>query len=68
CDPTATSPLLFPSPHHLFPTIPLLSLLVVAPGFHWEDHEFVTKEGLAELFQGVEGGEEKIAEFQTYLK
>ncbi|ESK85693.1 duf985 domain-containing protein [Moniliophthora roreri MCA 2997] len=45
----------------------LLSL-VVAPGFHWEDHEFLTKEGLDELFQGVEGGEEKIAEFQTYLK
>ncbi|KAK7034785.1 hypothetical protein VNI00_012192 [Paramarasmius palmivorus] len=45
----------------------LLSLVVV-PGFHWEDHEFLTKEGLEELLAGVEGGEENIADFGKYLK
>lgn len=41
---------------------------VVTPGFHWEDHKFMTRERLQELFQGVEGGEEKIKEFATFVK
>lgn len=41
---------------------------VVAPGFVWEDHSFLTREGLVGLFEGVEGGEEHVKEFEGYLR
>ena len=41
---------------------------VVVPGFHWEDHAFMKKRQLEELFRGVEGGEDAIAEFSKYVK
>lgn len=41
---------------------------VVTPGFYWGDHQFLTHEGLLELFRGVEGGEEKIKELAPFAK
>jgi predicted cupin superfamily sugar epimerase len=41
---------------------------VVTPGFHWEDHEFLTLEGLQELFRGAEGGEEKVKKLSPFVK
>ncbi|KAA1467073.1 hypothetical protein DENSPDRAFT_767210 [Dentipellis sp. KUC8613] len=41
---------------------------VVTPGFVWEDHQFLKKSGLRELFQGVLGGEVKMLEFLPYVK
>ena len=41
---------------------------VVVPGFHWEDHVFMKKQNLEDLFKGVEGGEKFIAEFEKYVK
>jgi len=41
---------------------------VVVPGFHWEDHAFMKKEDLEDLFKGVQGGEKFIAEFEKYVK
>ncbi|KAF8657590.1 hypothetical protein AX16_002171 [Volvariella volvacea WC 439] len=41
---------------------------VVVPGFHWEDHQYLTAEGLKELFSGVEGGEALVEEYSKYLK
>lgn len=41
---------------------------VVTPGFHWEDHQFLTLNGLEDLFKSVEGGEEKIKEIIPFLK
>lgn len=41
---------------------------VVVPGFHWEDHVFMTKQKLEDLFRGVEGGESYIAAFEGYVK
>jgi len=41
---------------------------VVVPGFHWEDHEFLTKEKLDFLFKGVPGGEEKIKRFEPFVR
>ena len=33
---------------------------VVTPGFDWRDHEFLTRQGLEDLFKDVEGGEEYV--------
>lgn len=41
---------------------------VVAPGFVWEDHDFLTLDGLKELFSGVEGGDASVAEYKNYLR
>jgi predicted cupin superfamily sugar epimerase len=41
---------------------------IVVPGFHWEDHEFLTLEGLQGMFKGVGGGEEAIKEFTPFVK
>lgn len=41
---------------------------VVVPGFHWEDHEFLTLSGLKEIFQGVGDGAKKIEELTEYTK
>lgn len=41
---------------------------VVVPGFHWEDHAFMEKRHLDELFEGVEGGEDFIAKFANHVK
>ncbi|KAA1467068.1 hypothetical protein DENSPDRAFT_832042 [Dentipellis sp. KUC8613] len=41
---------------------------IVTPGFHWEDHQFLTKAGLQELFKGVPGGEAKMLELLPYVK
>lgn len=41
---------------------------VVTPGFHWEDHAFLTMDGLESIFNGVAGGQQRITEFQSYLK
>ena len=41
---------------------------VVCPGFHWEDHKFMSKRHLEDLFKDVEGGEKFIAEFEKYIK
>lgn len=38
---------------------------VVVPGFHWDDHKYLTKEGLEKLF---DGDEEKIRIFEGDLK
>jgi predicted cupin superfamily sugar epimerase len=40
---------------------------VVIPGFHWDDHKFMKKRDLEDMFKGVEGGEERIAEYGKYL-
>jgi hypothetical protein len=41
---------------------------VVTPGFHWEDHKFLTLEGLQELFGDGEDREEKVKEIAPFLK
>ncbi|TFY54216.1 hypothetical protein EVG20_g9803 [Dentipellis fragilis] len=41
---------------------------VVTPGFQWEDHQFLTKSGLQELFQELPGVETKMLEFLPYIK
>ena len=38
---------------------------VVVPGFDWDDHKYLTREGLEKLF---EGDEEKIKQFERDLK
>lgn len=38
---------------------------VVVPGFHWDDHKYLTREGLQNLF---EGNEEKIRTYERDLK
>ena len=40
---------------------------VVVPGFHWEDHAFLTRGGLNDLFKDVEGGAELIERFKPHL-
>ncbi|KAF8592071.1 hypothetical protein K439DRAFT_1325203 [Ramaria rubella] len=40
---------------------------VVVPGFHWEDHAFLKKQELEELFKGVEGCEEKVNDYGRFL-
>lgn len=41
---------------------------VVSPGFVWEDHEWMTMKDLEELFEGVEGGREKMKEFVKHIR
>ncbi|TFK32558.1 RmlC-like cupin domain-containing protein [Crucibulum laeve] len=41
---------------------------VVVPGFHWEDHQFLTKAALEELFKGAEGGEDVINDLLPHVK
>jgi predicted cupin superfamily sugar epimerase len=41
---------------------------VVVPGFHWEDHVFMKRKNLEDLFKGVGGGEKFISEFEKYVK
>lgn len=41
---------------------------VVAPGFVWQDHDFLTIEGLNELFSGAKGGDAVIAEYKENLR
>ncbi|KAF9644436.1 hypothetical protein BDM02DRAFT_3121924 [Thelephora ganbajun] len=41
---------------------------VVVPGFHWEDHKFMKKHDLEDLYKGVKGGEKFIAEFEKFVK
>ncbi|EEB98952.1 hypothetical protein MPER_01448 [Moniliophthora perniciosa FA553] len=43
----------------------LMTMLLV-PGFSLEDHEFLTMDSLKALFEGAEGGEERIKEFEAY--
>lgn len=38
---------------------------VVVPGFHWQDHEYLTKQGLQELFAGAP---EEQAKYETRIK
>jgi len=40
---------------------------VVVPGFHWEDHVFMGRHHLEDLFKDVEGGDKLIAEFAKYI-
>ncbi|KAG8900956.1 hypothetical protein FRC01_009986 [Tulasnella sp. 417] len=41
---------------------------VVSPGFVWEDHEWMTMKDLEDVFEGVEGGKEKMKEFVKYIR
>ena len=41
---------------------------VVTPGFHWEDHTFLTVDGLKELFKDAPDAEERIEEFRASVK
>jgi predicted cupin superfamily sugar epimerase len=41
---------------------------VVTPGFHWEDHKFMTFEDLQTLFKDVECGEEKVKTIAPFVK
>ncbi|KAL5536156.1 hypothetical protein ACEPAF_4261 [Sanghuangporus sanghuang] len=41
---------------------------IVVPGFHWEDHQFLTKEKLDALFEGSPDKEEKIKLFASHVK
>lgn len=41
---------------------------VVVPGFHWEDHKFLTKEGLEELLKGAPDREKMIEKLKGNVK
>ena len=41
---------------------------VVVPGFHWEDHVFMKRHDLEDLFKDVEGGKDSIARFAKFVK
>ncbi|EPQ59274.1 hypothetical protein GLOTRDRAFT_136190 [Gloeophyllum trabeum ATCC 11539] len=41
---------------------------VVVPGFAWEDHQYLTLDGLHKLFAGVEGAEEKIRVLSIFIR
>lgn len=41
---------------------------VVVPGFHWEDHKYMTLEQLKELFRSTPGGEDAVERFKRYIK
>jgi len=40
---------------------------VVVPGFVWEDHEFLTLEGLKQLFANEPDGEDQIEKFKNHV-
>ncbi|KIM76855.1 hypothetical protein PILCRDRAFT_12409 [Piloderma croceum F 1598] len=41
---------------------------VVTPGFHWEDHKFLTFKELQDLFKGTQDGEEKVKSVAPFVK
>lgn len=41
---------------------------VVVPGFHWEDHKFLTKESLLELLKDIPDKEGLISELVPHVK
>jgi uncharacterized protein len=41
---------------------------VVTPGFHWEDHEFLTLQNLQEMFEGVENAKAKVKDIAPFVK
>ena len=41
---------------------------VVFPGFHWEDHRYMTGEDLEALFLGIEGKELRIKDLRGYIR
>jgi predicted cupin superfamily sugar epimerase len=41
---------------------------IVTPGFHWEDHKFLTLKELQELFKGTEDGEENVKSVAPFVK
>ena len=41
---------------------------VVFPGFHWEDHEFLTKDGLVDLLKDMTDKESLISDLTVHLK
>ncbi|KAI0313026.1 RmlC-like cupin domain-containing protein [Amylostereum chailletii] len=45
-----------------------LIIEVVFPGFHWEDHKYLTKEGLDGLFEGTEDADRWTKELSPYVK
>ncbi|KAF9004667.1 RmlC-like cupin domain-containing protein [Cyathus striatus] len=40
---------------------------VVVPGFEWEDHKYLSKEALEDLFRGVDNGSESIDRFSAFI-
>jgi predicted cupin superfamily sugar epimerase len=40
---------------------------VVTPGFHWEDHQFLTMGGLQELLKGVVGEAKIVEELAPFI-
>ena len=40
----------------------------VVPGFHWEDHKFLTREGLEELFRGILDGTAQVEKLKGNVK
>ncbi|THH19652.1 hypothetical protein EW146_g1552 [Bondarzewia mesenterica] len=41
---------------------------VVTPGFHWEDHQYLTREALADLLRFDERREERVKELLPFVK
>jgi uncharacterized protein len=41
---------------------------VVVPGFDWEDHQYLTLEGLQGILQGTDSEAERIKEFSPFIK
>lgn len=41
---------------------------VVSPGFHWEDHEWLTMDGLRELFAGAPNAEAEVARLSKFVR
>ena len=41
---------------------------VVTPGFVWEDHEWLTIDGLKKLFEGVENGDAQVEFYSKYIR
>ncbi|KZT37136.1 hypothetical protein SISSUDRAFT_884868 [Sistotremastrum suecicum HHB10207 ss-3] len=41
---------------------------VVTPGFHWEDHVFLTPDGLKHLFENDPAAADKVKQFSPFVK
>ncbi|KAG8860128.1 hypothetical protein FRB96_004151 [Tulasnella sp. 330] len=41
---------------------------VIAPGFHWEDHEWMTMKELRQLFRNSPNAEEEITKYAGYIR
>ncbi|KZT24463.1 hypothetical protein NEOLEDRAFT_1067085 [Neolentinus lepideus HHB14362 ss-1] len=41
---------------------------IVVPGFAWEDHQYLTLDGLRKLFESVDHGDEKIKELSVFIR